>query len=294
LVYVKQLNYPAGQARHLVISTDFDNGLYVVWYQPSVITAKSPSVPASAGVTNMTYVRMSVTGVIDSIGSGEFRDPIIGVTVLNDGAVYGVSPDGLVSVVTPSQEQTNSFALSAIALVSCVSVAGFAGSVLLEEGRYRWAAVYGRIASKAVNAPDETDQRLLRLRARRPGLQIKDIKRLTEDSPVGMVSLLGMEKYGMLASFRDGFSRRFYVKGSELGQTDSLRTRILLWVADHPGIWEAQLAKDLALSQQAVHYHLKKLREAKLISATLDTNNNRKLYRFANAGHEGRDPKVGS
>ena len=95
------------------------------------------------------------------------------------------------------------------------------------------------------------------------------------------MSLVAMEKNGILASFRDGLSRRFYVKDSDTGPADALRTRVLLWVLGHPGIWEAQLAKDLGLSQQIIHYHLKKLRDSKLITTVDEPNGSRKLYRFA-------------
>jgi DNA-binding transcriptional ArsR family regulator len=98
-----------------------------------------------------------------------------------------------------------------------------------------------------------------------------------------MRTLIGMEKTGSISSFRDGLSRRFYAKPIEGGSIDTLRTRIMLWVLDHPGIWEAQLAKDLNLSQQIIHYHLKKLRDSKLITAVIDSNGGRKLYRFASS-----------
>jgi len=96
-----------------------------------------------------------------------------------------------------------------------------------------------------------------------------------------MMTLVEMEKTGSISSFRDGLSRRFYAKPVEGGSIDTLRTRIMLWVLDHPGIWEAQLAKDLRLSQQIVHYHLKKLRDSKLITTGVDSDGSRKLYRFA-------------
>jgi DNA-binding transcriptional ArsR family regulator len=279
LVYVKELNYTTGQSRYLAISTDFEDNLYVVWYQPSAAAPRNATVSTSG--TNMTYLRMSVTGVIDQTGTGVFRGPIIGVTVLSDGMVYGVSPDGLVNVVTPTEEQNDVFAVSAIALMSCVGVAGFAGSVLLEEGRYRWVALYSRIAKPRNNRSRLIGQETLRLLARKPGLRIREIKHFTGDHPVDTMALVGMERSGFLASFRDGLSRRFYVKDNEAGPADALRTRILLWVLDHPGIWEAQLAKDLGLSQQIIHYHLKKLRESKLITSAVEPNGGRKLYRFA-------------
>lgn len=63
---------------------------------------------------------------------------------------------------------------------------------------------------------------------------------------------------------------------------DTVATRILLWIMDHPGTWEAQLSKEIGLSQQIVHYHLKKLRDSGLVSTTVDRDGGRKLYRFTN------------
>ncbi len=104
-----------------------------------------------------------------------------------------------------------------------------------------------------------------------------------------MRTLVELEKTGSISSFRDGLSRRFYLKPTEDSSIDTLRTRIMLWVADHPGIWEAQLAKELNLSQQIVHYHLKKLRDSKLITTGVDSNGSRKLYRFANSATDKRN-----
>ena len=115
-------------------------------------------------------------------------------------------------------------------------------------------------------------------------MRLRDIRALTGEHSARTTSLIGMEERGLVASFRDGLSRRFYVKGSETGKIDALRTRVLLRVLDHPGIWEAQLAKDLGLSQQIVHYHLKKLRETKLVTAVTDADGSRILYRFADGG----------
>jgi len=287
LVYVKQLSSPLGQSRYLAVSTGPDDNLYVVWYQPSVGAAQNSATPANA--TNMTFVRMSVTGTVDQIGTGVFKDPIIGVAVLSDGMVYGVSPNGLVSVITPTEPRNDLLAMSAIALVSCFSIAGFAGSIVLEEGRYRWTTLYSRVSKRPT---DGTGQEALKLLARKPGLKIREIKHLTRAHPVSTMALIQMEKNGLLASFREGMSRRFYVRDRDAESADALRTRILLRILDHPGVWEAQLAKDLGLSQQIVHYHLKKLRETRLVAARIDANGTRKFYRCVDSGSSNHE-KIG-
>jgi DNA-binding MarR family transcriptional regulator len=54
----------------------------------------------------------------------------------------------------------------------------------------------------------------------------------------------------------------------------------MFFIREHPGVWEAQLAKDLAISQQIVHYHLKRLLAQGLITGTLEPDGKRKLYHF--------------
>jgi len=285
LVYVKELNYTTGQSKYLAVSTDLEDNLYVLWYQPSFPTPQTiQSTPTES--TNMTYLRMNFDGVIDQNGTGMFRTPIIAVTVLSDGIVYGVSPEGLVKVVVPTQETGNGVTVATIAVMSCISIVGVGSSVLVEEGRYRWVALCSK-AVKSTLRSGKGDQKLVGLLARKPGLRLRDIRRLAPEHPLGLASLVSMERGGTLASFRDGLSRRFYVKSTENGPADALRTRILHWVVEHPGIWEAQLAKDLGLSQQAVHYHLMKLREARLVKSHADADGSRKLYRFV----EGTDTK---
>ena len=113
--------------------------------------------------------------------------------------------------------------------------------------------------------------------------RLHDIRRSVSHEPTNLRSLVRLEKAGALGSFRDGLSRRFYVKASPVSSVDAVATRILLSIMDHPGTWEAQLAKDIGLSQQIVHYHLKKLRDSGLITTTVDHDGTRKLYRFTNA-----------
>jgi DNA-binding transcriptional ArsR family regulator len=281
LLYVKKLSYPTDPERYIEVSASSANGLYVLWYQPP-----SPSMQASqvsSPLENVTYLRMNSDGIIVQTGTGVFNQPILGVTVLSNGAVYGVSPDGLVRAVTPSKPQGSTSIFLVVALMSSLSVAGFSGSILIEEGRYRWATLYSKAARSSQRLTPLTSQKVITLLARKPGLKLRDIKRLGGDRPVGTTTLVGMERNELLASVRDGLSRRFYVKGTETGQVDAVRSRILFWILDHPGVWEAQLAKDLGLSQQLVHYHLKQLKDTRLIKADVDPTGSRKLYRFVDS-----------
>ena len=281
LVYLKQLNYTTGQSRYLAVSTDLQDNLYVVWYEPSIPSQSTQSTIPS--VTNVTYLRMNLDGVILPSVNGVVSAPIIAVTVLNDGTLYGVSPNGLVKVVTPSPQSNPFVWIAAIALASSI---GVTGSLWIEEGRYKWFTLCSAVTTCFVRKRRTTHEEVVRLLARKPGLNARDVKRLSDTDKVGMMTLVEMEKTGSISSFRDGLSRRFYAEPVEGGSIDTLRTRIMLWVLDHPGIWEAQLAKDLRLSQQIVHYHLKKLRDSKLITTGVDSDGSRKLYRFADRARD--------
>jgi DNA-binding transcriptional ArsR family regulator len=284
LVYLKQLNYTTGQSRYLAVSTDLQDNLYVVWYEPSFPSQSTQTTIPSA--TNVTYLQMNFDGVILQTVNGVVSSPIIAVTVLNDGSLYGVSPDGLVRVVTPSHQNNPFVWVAAVALASCM---GVAGSMWIEEGRYEWLSLCSAVTTHVNRKRRTTHEEVLRLLARKPGLNARDINRFGDKDKVGMRSLVELEKIGSISSFRDGLSRRFYLKPTEGSSIDTLRTRIMLWVLDHPGIWEAQLAKDLSLSQQIVHYHLKKLRDSKLITTAEDSNGSRKLYRFAKSAKDKRN-----
>ena len=276
LVYLKQLNYTTGRSRYIDISTDLQDNLYVVWYEPSYSSQSTQSTIPS--VSNVTYLRMNFDGVILPTVSGVVSSPIIAVTVLNDGTLYGVSPNGLVKVVTPSHQNNPFMWVAAIALASSI---GVAGSIWVEEGRYKWLSLCSAVTTHLIRKRRATHEGVVRLLARKPGLNARDINRFGDKDRVGMRTLVYMEKTGSISSFRDGLSRRFYAKRTEGGSIDTMRTRIMLWVLDHPGIWEAQLAKDLGLSQQIIHYHLKKLKESKLITTVVEPNGGHKLYRFA-------------
>ena len=123
LVYLKQLNYTTGQSKYLAVSTDLQDNLYVVWYQPSIPTQSIQSTTQPA--TDVAYLRMNLDGDIEQTGNAAFSAPIIGVTVLSDGSLYGVSPNGLVKVTTPTYQYNPILLLAALAFVGGV---GFAGS----------------------------------------------------------------------------------------------------------------------------------------------------------------------
>jgi len=81
LVYLKQLNYTTGQSRYPAVSTDLQDNLYVVWYEPSIPSPSQSTRSTTTFLTNVTYLQMNLDGVILQTGNGVVSAPIIGVTV---------------------------------------------------------------------------------------------------------------------------------------------------------------------------------------------------------------------
>ena len=109
-----------------------------------------------------------------------------------------------------------------------------------------------------------------------------------------MAKLAILEAKGQVSSVRTGFGRRFYGSGKLTTPSNStsmiyksIPLRILHEVERNSGIWEARLAQTLGLSQQIVHYHLKKLQNAKMIAA--QSIGKRKHYRLPSAEHSNHD-----
>jgi DNA-binding transcriptional ArsR family regulator len=274
LVYLRELNSTTGQPRYLTVSTDSQNNLYVVWYQPSALNRPTPQSPPP--VTSITYVRVNIDGDVIETWNGIVREPVISMTVSGDGTVYAVSPTGLVRVAMPTQSNNLEW-IMAFLFASCM---GACGAVSTEESRYRMLSIFSKGVSLGKHDPQKNE--VVRVLARKPGLRLKDIRHFSHE-PINMKLLIRLERTGVLGSFRDGVSRRFYAKAGSVAPSDTVATRILLWIMAHPGTWEAQLSKDLSLSQQIVHYHLKKLRNAGLVSTAVHPDGSRKLYRFTNA-----------
>jgi DNA-binding transcriptional ArsR family regulator len=272
LRFLKQLNEPSSQLKYLAVSTDSQDNLYVVSYQPFSPSLSPAQTPPPA--TTITYVRMNQDGDIVETWNSMVRTPIISAAVSGTGNVYALSPSGLVRVAVPTESYAAAWFL-ALFLAGCISAAS---AFSTEEGRYRLIAFSSRRTSTVI--PQQSTQ-IVNMLAKKPGLNLQDLQHHAQST--NMRLLVRMEKSGTLGSFRDGLSRRFYVKPRTATPIDTVATRVLHWVLDHPDTWEAQLSKDLGLSQQIVHYHLKKLREAGLITATGGSNGSRKLYRFTNA-----------
>jgi DNA-binding transcriptional ArsR family regulator len=273
LVYLKRLNYPDALTRYLTASTDLQGNLYVVSYQPSSFTLPRSQTDSA---TTVAYYRINSDGDIVQSGNQLVKGPIIAVTATTDGDLYAIYSGGFVRIVTSSQSGTGWLAV--FAFLGCLAIAG---TFSAEESRYKLFSFFSGLPSIRAQRHQRQQQEVARVLGRRPGLKLRELNRFTGKHRVSMFGMIRMERLGMIASFRDGLSRRFYVKQTGHNSFDPIATRVLLRIVECPGTWEAQLAKDLRLSQQLIHYHLKRLRDSKLITSTIDAEGSRKLYRFA-------------
>jgi predicted transcriptional regulator len=68
-----------------------------------------------------------------------------------------------------------------------------------------------------------------------------------------------------------------------------IASMILNEIKRDPGTWEGRIARNLNLSQQIVHYHVKRMRSEGLLD--VEFQDGRKLYRLANS-HPAAKPNI--
>jgi DNA-binding transcriptional ArsR family regulator len=277
LVYLRKLDYPNAQAGYLAASTDSQGNLYVFSYQPSILNL--PKSQTTQG-TRVTYLRISSNGDIIQSGSQRLTGYVFAVTTATDGDLYAISTNGIITIATSRPSQINW-------QVVCALVASIAtvGAFSIEEGRYKLLLAYSKMPWIKANRRADLGEKVVHLLGRKPGLGIRELNNHIEGDRVSLFSLTRMEKLGMISSFRDRLSRRFYVKNLGDSPVDPIASRILLRIAECPGTWEAQLARNLGLSQQLVHYHLRRLRDSKMVASNAEEGS-RKLYWLVGKTHE--------
>ncbi len=229
LVYLKQLSSPNSQVRYLAVSTDSENNLYVVWYQPSFFTV--PSGQTATQVANVAYMQINSDGNVVQTGSESFQTPLIAATVATNGDLYAVLKTGLVKVTAPHQSGVVWILVSAF--VGCVALVG---AFSTEEGKYRLLTA-SSVLQRRINDGPQSQHGFVQALARNPGLKLRETRKLARQYRTTMRTLTRLEKLGIVASFRDGLSRRFYVKGTLNGSVDTVPTRIMLHILEYPGIW---------------------------------------------------------
>jgi len=74
-----------------------------------------------------------------------------------------------------------------------------------------------------------------------------------------------LEREGYINSKKIGKFRRYYEMGIKTSDHNQIQDQIIQQVQDHPGISQAQIAKELDLSRQLVNYHIKDLISSQVI-----------------------------
>ena len=282
VLFLKSFKRSYSSTSYLTASSDDEENLYLVWYYPPILPQST--VPVRA-VSNVSYMKIDEAGSVTDSGNELIRGTVLAIGISGNEGLYAVSSSGLVQVKRPAMVP---FAQLVIGLGALCGV----GVAITEEGRYR---ILLSLRTPAKMHSDQSlqhdDEVLIGMLNERPGIrlsQIRDNPR-NEMGSVNLRKLVRLERGGYVSSIRVGLGRRFFGSAPLEAASDyqtSVATRILNSIKDTSGIWEGKLAQDLGLSQQIVHYHLKRLRSAGLLSVQIDQR--RKLYRLANS-NQARD-----
>jgi DNA-binding transcriptional ArsR family regulator len=276
VIFLRSFREPSSSSAYLTTYSDSQENLFVIWYQP-------PSLPRTispqTSSTSVSYVRIDEGGLLADSGNDSVAGTVLAIGVSRTDDLYAISSLGLIKVRNPA---FNPAAQIVIGIAACVG----AGVAATEEGRYRLVSSFTRISDKR-HKPElhhAADRVALRLLNERPGFSIREIKasKGRGGDVISLRRLAQLERAGYVSSVRVGLGRRFFESIREPGADSSrmIATRILNEIKKRPGTWEGRLAQDLNLSQQIVHYHLKRLRAAGVLSVELEGR--RILYRLAN------------
>lgn len=271
--FVKQLTRPGSSSTsYLTMSTDSQDNLYVVWYQPS-----SPIVGSTAQVTptstTISYLKLDGDGSLAGTWNDVVPQHVIAVTFSKSGDVYALSLSGIIHV--PISSSLINIQLLGVVLALCIGIAGVSA---VEDFRYRLIRPIARVTRRrehaGANGFSEEQDGVLRVLSRNPGLRVRDLRHLLPRAGPTMIKLALLERQGYVSSVRIGLKRRFYYSGQSMGSLgtacyEAIPSRIVHEIERNPGIWEAKLAQNLQLSQQIVHYHLRKLQVTKILTAQI-------------------------
>jgi len=300
IMFVRELAQPSPQepASRFAVSADSQDNLYVIWYQPSGVPSRYAS-GISTVSTSISYLKLDRDGALSASGRELVTGPLIAVTVSRSGDLFAISQHGIIQVAAPVS--TVSIGLIGAAAVAASAMAGAVGT---EEVRYRMLRSLTPVARsldrRRTKDGPRRHYRLLKAISRRPGLGIRELRDLMPREKPTMFKLALLERDGYVSSVRNRLTRRFYsVRNLSLSHPsvaisicESTATRIIHEVESNPGIWEAKLAKNLGLSQQIVHYHLRKLQASQiLISESLEK---RKHYWLRGSPHSRESARLAS
>lgn len=277
VLFLKSFKRSYSSTSYLTASSDAEENLYLVWYYPPILPKSALPVRA---VSNVIYMKIDEAGSVSDSGNELIPGTVLAIGISGNEGLYAVSSSGLVQVKRPGMIP---FAQLVIGLGALFG----AGVAITEEGRYRILLSLRIPAKMHPGKPLQHDDNvLIATLNERPGVRLSQIKDTlgTEVGSVNLRKLVRLERGGYVSSIRVGLGRRFFgstpLEAAPAYQT-SVATRILNSIKDVPGIWEGKLAKDLGLSQQIVHYHLKQLHSAGLLS--VQAYQRRKLYWLTNS-----------
>jgi hypothetical protein len=296
IVYVRELAEPNTQtlASHFTVSSDSQDNLYVVWYQPGGVPSQHLS-QTSTATSSVAYLKLDRDGAVSEFRNELITGPLIAVTVTSSGDLFALSQPGTVRMFTP----INTLNLGVIAAAAVV-VSAMAGAFSTEEVRYRIllssAPVTKRLSRKSKQGNAGKDREVLRALSRRPGVGLHELKDLLSRQKPTMVRLALLERGGYVSSVRIGITRRFYTgrkmqlqnSRDAIAVSETVSSRIVHEIESSPGIWEAELSRNLGLSQQIVHYHLKKLQASSILK--IESVDKRKHYWLRGSSYQKEGP----
>jgi len=298
IMFVRELTQPGAQepASRFAVSADSQDNLYVIWYQPYGIPSQRPSGNNTAPAS-ISYLKLDRDGSLSASGTELVTGPLIAVTVSRAGDVFAISQHGIVRVANP----INTLSIGLVAVAAIVSSA-MAGAATTEEVRYRvlrsLAPIARSLSYKRAKDGPRKDYGLLRAISRRPGLRMHELRDLLPRERPTMYKLALLERDGYVSSIRTGLRRRFYTlrnlnspdKSVAISIHETTPSRIVREIESNPGIWEAKLAENLGLSQQIVHYHLKKLQTSEIL--TSESMEKRKHYWLRGSSHRKENARL--
>jgi len=202
---------------------------------------------------------------------GDYKSSVLGGTVAAPFRLHvtDAPPPAAAAQQARAPEPVGGGALPAVAVAGAGAAALGGGVLSFFALRKRWpllaAALYTRLApNKVLDQP--TREKLATLVHDEPGISFNDAaKRLGLGAGTLTYHAHVLERSGIVFSARDGQQRRFFpVSGGRVAGVASLGDRALAALSAGPrGL--AELARELGVSRQALHYHLKRLaREGKV------------------------------
>ena len=273
VVFQHSFTAPSITSSYLIAESDSQEDLYLLWYPTPQLPRR---VMPERSVTSVSYMKIDEAGSVTDSGNGLVSGTVLAIGVSNAGDMYAVSSLGIIKVKTTILMPLMQLAFGITAFSSM-------GLALTDEGKYRFLRSLTSLSHNVTSELTPDSSALLQLLAQKPGSRFAEIKHAarTNTTSASLSELTRLERAGYVSSVRVGFSRRFF--GSNLSHQIAKRiaTMILNEIKLSPGTWEGKIAQDLDLSQQIVHYHVKRMRSEGLLDVELQGR--RKLYRLANS-----------